>query len=125
MKTFAWIAVLLCTVSLLVGCSSEEPPAPVPSPDVPTVELPDEPSPVSPPAAPAFEDELDQPPMTPAEPPVGPELGDPVEPVPDEPVSDEPAGDESAATENDRPGVTRAFGAALLKGITEGATGNP
>ncbi|MDY0165986.1 MAG: hypothetical protein RBS80_05540 [Thermoguttaceae bacterium] len=123
MKTYAWIAMLLCVGLMLAGCGSKEPPAPAPSPDVPDVELPDEPSP--PPAAPSFEDDLDEPPMTPIEPATGPDLGAPAEPAPAEPAMDEPATDDSAATEGGSPGVTRAFGAALLKGITDGATGNP
>ncbi len=120
MKTFTPIALLLCAALMLAGCGSEPPPAPVPSPDVPAIELPDEPSPIAPPDAPAFDDDPGEPPVEPLEPAAGPGLD-----LPGEPAPEEPAMDDSAATDGEKPGVTRALGAALLKGVTEGAAGSP
>lgn len=120
MKTYAPIAVLLCMALMLAGCGSEPPPAPVSSPDVPAVEIPDEPTPMPPPDAPAFEEDPGEPPAEPLEPAAGPGLD-----LPAEPAAEEPAMDDSAATDDGKPGVTRALGAALLKGVTEGAAGSP
>lgn len=135
MKMYASLALLLCAALLLSGCGSPEPAAPAPatdpSPDAPHVELPDEPAP--PPPGPAFEDFNDDPddaPMTlPGPSPddsddpfgpgaVGPTLDPPAGVEPDMPDVDDSAADETP------PGVTGAFGAALWKGITQGAAGN-
>ncbi len=130
MKTYIPMVGLVCAALMLAGCGSQEPmaPAPVASPDLPTVELPGEASPAPPPAAPAFEDDLDEETMSPREAAIGPELDGPGElfaPPIDESAGAEPGMRDSAATDGESPGVTRAVGEALLKGITEGVTGRP
>ncbi len=122
MRNAAWLSMLLGAVVLLAGCGSPEPepPAPVPAPDLPAIDLPDQPT--SPP--PAFNDMPADEPPAPYEPALGPELGDPAErfePMIDEAENAQPDWDESAGERAERPGVTRAFGEALLKGFTRGA----
>ncbi len=117
--------VLMCAALALVGCGAPEPPAPAPvtMPDVPAVDLPDEASPGPPLTQPAFDDELGDLPMTPPKPAWDARPTDADEAV--EPNMQAPPTDDSAAADGKSPGMARALGAALLKGITQGAGGNP